>query len=55
MSRRPIVAPVLFVNDAPTVGTRLPDRSPPKARSRLSAPLPKLYVSPAVFEPVPAA
>ena len=48
-----IVEPVLLVKQAPIVGLRLPERSPPKARSAFPA-APKLYVLPALLEPVPA-
>jgi uncharacterized RDD family membrane protein YckC len=48
------VEPVLFVNDAPVVGMRVPDRNVPKARSGMPA-APKLYTSPALSLPVLAA
>jgi len=49
-----IVDPVLFVNDAPIVGFKGPDSNPPKARSTEDV-APKIYVSPVLDEPVPAA
>ena len=44
--------PVLFTNLAPMIGTSVPDWSPPSARSADPA-APKLYVFPALPEPVP--
>src|SRR5438093_6314705 len=47
------VEPVLFVKQAPIVGSRVPLCNPPSARSVEPAE-PKLYVSPALLLPVPA-
>jgi hypothetical protein len=48
-----MVLPVLLVNDAPRVGMSVPLCKQPKARSVFPL-APKLYVSPALLDPVPA-
>src|SRR4051812_49310163 len=54
MSSCATAAPVLLVKLAPIVGTSEPDRRPPRARSAKADDVPKLYVSPALLDPVPA-
>ena len=48
-----MMVPVLLTKPPPIVGVRLPDRSPPNARS--PAVSPKLKVLPVLEDPVPAA
>lgn len=53
MTNEEIEVPVLFINEAPIVGFKLPDCKPPNALSAAEV-APKLYVSPVATEPVPA-
>src|ERR1041384_4003860 len=54
MSSELIVPPVLLMKVPPRIEMRVPLRSCPRARSVGAAAEPKLYVSPALPEPVPA-